>query len=75
METYKPAGERLADLLAENKEANKKADDAVKYFKEQQEPKRERVFYFKGTVGEWREYSEHHQQDFEDFDLMNKVWK
>jgi hypothetical protein len=39
------------------------------------EPQRKRVFYFNGTVGEWRAYSERHKQDFEDFDLMNKIWK
>lgn len=41
-----------------------------------EEPRRKRVFYFNGTVGQWREYSERHRQDFEerDEDVRSKIW-
>lgn len=76
METYKPAGERLADLLAENKEVNKKADEAVEYFQEQKEPRKFLIFTWKGLAKDWNLYSEHLKESFRerDEDVRSKIW-
>lgn len=79
METYKPAGERLADLLAEDKELNKKVDDSVKYFKEEKEElenTRTLVFTWVGLAKDWKLYSEHLFPDFleHDEDVRSKLW-
>lgn len=76
METYKPAGERLADLLAENKEVNKKADEAVEYFQEQKEPRKFLIFTWKcldgNVVKKWEEfYNEYKNKKLIDEDNSN----